>query len=678
MILAWCLLALSVQPAMAQGNNVPGRIVAETLTPAPGQTVTLAFVFEPKAGWHGYWENPGDAGLGLQLEWSLPAGVQASALHYPVPKPLLIGGLMNHVYEAPHAILVDLSLPAGLPTGTELPIRVRGNWLGCTDTICVPQQGDFSLILRTGDGQLEKARRAEFDRWRAALPVPLDQPARFAVDGKKYRIAIPFPANAPLDQPYFFALTNDSLRHAAPQSARRSGNWLVIESEALPAAKPARGLLRFGTNQGLLVDSVAGPIPSGGTAVDTLQPAGKGGDGRTGPVPALGWILLAAVAGGLLLNLMPCVFPILGLKALALAKAGGNEGEARRDALAYSAGVIASCVLLGALLLGLRAGGEEIGWAFQLQEPLFVLFLMLLMVAVTSNLAGLFELRGFGGGEALTRQGGLAGSFWTGVLAAVVATPCTGPFMAAALGAALLLPAVEALLLFAALGLGIALPFLLIAYVPPLRRLLPRPGPWLGRFRIAMAIPMALTALALGWLLWRQAGEAALMVGVLASAALIALLWLYREWRDRMRFAAPALAATVALLFGAAAYWLPQESPSHAVAKLNGEKFDAQRLAALRSEGRPVFLYFTADWCVTCKVNEAAAINRADTEKLFRKNGIVTMVGDFTRRDPDIARFLASHGRSGVPLYLYYPPKSEPRELPQILTPAIIADEVSR
>lgn len=676
-MLVWCLVALSVQPAFAQDNNVPGRIIAETLAPAPGQTVTLAFVFEPKAGWHGYWENPGDAGLGLQLDWTLPAGVRAGPLRYPVPKPLLIGGLMNHVYEAPHAILVDLTLPADVPKGAKLPIRVRGNWLGCTDTICVPQQGDFSLDLRLGDGRIEKARRAEFDRWRAALPVPLDQPARFAIDGKHYRIAIPYPEGAPLDRPYFFALTNDSIRHAAPQTARRQGDWLIMESEALPGATAVRGLLRFGEDQGLLVNGVAGQVPSGGAAIDTLQPTGKGGAGPDASSTALAWILLAALAGGLLLNLMPCVFPILGLKALSLAKAGGDEADARRDALAYSSGVIASCVSLGALLLALRAGGEEIGWAFQLQEPLFVLFLLLLMVAVTANLAGFFELRGFGGGESLTRQDGFAGSFWTGVLAAVVATPCTGPFMAAALGAALLLPAGEALLLFAALGLGIALPFLMIAYVPPLRRMLPRPGPWLGRFRMIMAVPMALTALALAWLLWRQAGEAALVVAILASAGLTLLLWMYRTLRDRVRFATPALAATAALLFAGASCWLPQGTPSGTVAQLSGEKFDERRLTALRSEGRPVFLYFTADWCVTCKVNEAAAINRSETEALFRENNIVVMVGDFTRRDANIARFLAMHGRSGVPLYLYYPPKENPRELPQILTPSIVADAIT-
>jgi thiol:disulfide interchange protein len=271
----------------------------------------------------------------------------------------------------------------------------------------------------------------------------------------------------------------------------------------------------------------------------------------------------------------------------------------------------------------------------------------------------------------------MAGSFWTGVLAALVATPCTGPFMAAALGAALLLPAVQALLLFAALGLGIALPFLAIAYVPRLRAMLPRPGAWLGTFRKAMAVPMALTALALGWLLWRQAGEVGLWFGLAASAVLLVLLWLYGHLAGKLRFATLGIAAATALLFTVALRWLPDDAqPAATTAKLNGEPYSAERLSALRAAGKPVFLYFTADWCVTCKVNEAAAINRAETGKLFKDKGVTIMVGDFTRRDPAIARFLAQHGRSGVPLYLYYPAGEDPRELPQLLTPGIIAEAV--
>lgn len=679
--LRWLLLVfalLGAEVAAAQELNVPGRLVAETETPAPGAGTTLSFAFQPRPGWHGYWENPGDAGLGLQLEWKLPAGVTVGKPLFPVPKPLLIGGLMNHVYEEPHAMLVDLQVAPTVKPGTRMPIEVAANWLACTDTICVPQQDRFTLELTVGDGAVGAGKRKQFDQWRAAIPVPLDQDARYAISGTRYAIAIPYPASAPLDRPYFFALTTQRIRYAAPQSARRIGDWLVIETEAQGQAGPIEGLLRIGDGQGLLIRTMAGQIPQGGEKVSALA-----ADDKLAPaspaLPALPWLLLGALVGGLLLNLMPCVFPILGLKALTLAKAGGDEREARRDALAYSAGIVLSCLALGAIMLALRAAGEEVGWAFQLQEPAIVLGLLVLMVAITANLAGLFEFPGFAIGGGLTRQSGISGSFWTGILAAIVATPCTGPFMAAAMGAAILLPTSEAMLLFASLGIGIALPFLLIAYIPKLRGALPRPGPWLGKFRVLMAIPMGLTALALLWLLSRLSGDNGLWIGGLSVVLMLALLVGYRSIQARMRSAPILLLIGIVALIGVGAKLLPDAgmpAASQNKAIPGAIAFDAGRLSALRGQGTPIFLYFTADWCVTCKVNEAAAINRDETIRLFRDKGIKVMVGDFTRRDPAIARFLAQHGRSGVPLYLFYPAGADARELPQILTVDSLANAV--
>ena len=669
---------VSAQIGAAQELNVPGKLLAEIDAPAPGSNVTLAFLFEPKAGWHGYWENPGDAGLGLQLEWKLPAGITAATPRFPVPKPLLIGGLMNHVYEDPHAILVDLRIDRTVRAGTNLPVEVSANWLACTDTICVPQQGTFTLQLVAGNGEIDPAGRRQFDKWRSAIPVPLDQPARFAIKGKSYQIAIPYPASAPLDRPYFFVKTLDRIRYAAPQTARRNGNWLIIETEAQGASGPVEGLLRIGDGQGLAISTVAGDIPDGGSKITALGATDKlATTERT--LPSLPWLLFGALLGGFLLNLMPCVFPILGLKALTLAKAGGDEIEARLDALTYTAGVVLSCLALGAALLSLRAAGEEIGWAFQLQEPAIVYGLLLLMVAVTANLAGLFEIPGMSINGNLARQPGLLGSFGTGVLAAFVATPCTGPFMAAAMGAAILLPTAEAMFLFGALGIGIALPFILIAYVPRLRALLPRPGPWLGRFRLWMAVPMGLTALALSWLLWRQTGMTGLWIGTVSAALLLVLLTTYRALYQRRGLALSLLLFGSVALVGFGAQMLPETDADRNAAQAafpGAMQFDAARLSQLRASGAPVFLYFTADWCVTCKVNEAAAINREETVALFKAKNIKVMVGDFTRRDPAIARFLAQHGRSGVPLYLYYPTNGEPRELPQLLTVDILSEAI--
>jgi len=659
--------AASIANAQVPGatQNVRASIVAETATPAPGDTVTVAIVMDPKSGWHDYWLNPGDAGTPLELDWKLPPGVTAGPIQAPVPETLIVSGFMNHIYKTRHAFLVDLKIAPTVSAGQILDVRVDARWSACSDTVCVPEGGLLSIPLTVGNGEV--GDRTRFDKWRAALPVALDRQALYAIDDKQISIAIPYPRRAVVEKVWFFPRTANLFRYAVPQSARRTGNWLIVSGEVSRAfAGRIDGLLRFGDAQGLEVRAMPGAVPAGGDVVTVLGEANA--PDYVQSTINFGWILSFSILGGLLLNLMPCVFPILGLKALSLAKMGGNESEARRDALAYSAGVMLSCLALGGLLLALRAGGEEIGWAFQLQEPVVVLLLLLLMVAVTANLAGLFDIGSIGAGSALTRKGGISGSFWTGVLAAVVATPCTGPFMAAALGAALLLPVTQALLLFAGLAFGLALPFLLLAYVPAARRMLPKPGPWLNTFRKAMAVPMALTALALLWLIWQLMGLNGLLIG--GGASLVMLWQLFELGRNRRSRAGSKLviAAIVGIALASTIILSNTAMIPQAVTSLPDENFSENKLAEHRAKGSPVFLYFTADWCVTCKVNEAAAIDRDETQSTFKKAGVVTLKGDFTRRDPAIARFLAKHGRSGVPLYLYYPKGGEPVVLPQILT----------
>jgi thiol:disulfide interchange protein len=644
-------------------QNVRASIAAETNTPAPGDTVTVAIIMDPKPGWHDYWLNPGDAGTPLELEWQLPPGVTAGPIQAPVPETLIVSGFMNHIYKTKHAFLIDLKIPANVRAGQRLAIKVDARWSACSDTVCVPEGSTLVVPLTVGNGKIATSERNRFDQWRSALPVPLDRQARYAIDGKRISIAIPYPKSASAERLWFFPQTENIFRYAAPQSARRTGNWLVVTGE-VDKAFDGRidGLLRFGNAQGLEVRAMPGAVPAGGDSVSVLG-SNASPDSRV----TFGGILGLSILGGLLLNLMPCVFPILGLKALAIAKAGGDERGARRDSLAYTAGIMLSCLALGGAMLALRAAGEEVGWAFQLQDPAIVLLLLLLMVAITANLAGLFEVGGFGAGDRLTRKGGMAGSFWTGVLAAVVATPCTGPFMAAAMGAALLLPTLQALLIFVGLGFGLALPFLAIAYIPPLRSRMPKPGAWMDRFRKMMAVPMALTALALLWLLAQLVGGEGWLIGGLAVAALLAGIFII------VRQKAPvwSILGIVTAIFAAgflALGRLPASVSAIEQSRLGGQAFSEEALAKLQAEGQPVFLYFTADWCVTCKVNEAAAIDRQETANAFAKAGIVIMVGDYTRRDPEITRFLAKYGRSGVPLYLYYPKGGEAQILPQVLT----------
>ena len=656
-------------PAAAAPQYVRASMEIETRSPAPGDIVTVAIVMDPKPGWHDYWVNPGDAGTPLELAWQLPAGMHAGPLRAPVPDTLIVSGFMNHIYKSKHAFLVDLKIPDSAIVGQNLAIKVDARWSACSDLVCVPESATLSVPITVGAGSIGKSDRTGFDAWRSALPVPLDRKARYTIQGNRIDIAIPYPRSADADRVWFFAQSENLFRYATPQSARRTGDWLIVSSEVKePFAGEIEGLLRFNDAQGLDVRATPGDIPTGGAAISVL---GKGAaiEGQETPL-SFGWILAFSVLGGLLLNLMPCVFPILGLKALSLAKMGGDEREARRDAVAYTVGIVLSCLVLGGIMLALRTAGEEVGWAFQLQDPAIVLLLLLLMIAVTANLAGLFEIGGIGAGEKLTRKDGMSGSFWTGVLAAVVATPCTGPFMAAAMGAALLLPASLALLVFAGLGLGLALPFLAIAFIPLLRKRMPRPGPWMVRFRQWMAVPMALTSLALLWLLYQLAGFSGVLIG--GTAALILLSRLFELGR-KQKSGAPRKIVVAAILGITIAAMLiidnvPILAPAPQPIKNGSVAFDEEQLAVLRAEGKPVFLYFTADWCVTCKVNEKTAIDRTETNAAFAKAGIQTMVGDYTRRDPDITRFLAKHGRSGVPLYVYYPPNADARLLPQILT----------
>jgi DsbC/DsbD-like thiol-disulfide interchange protein/cytochrome c biogenesis protein CcdA len=657
LLLALILLfaAGSAHAQLAPGEKAMAvRLVAETQAPAAGSKVTLALVMTPREGWHGYWKNPGDAGVGTRIAWRLPQGMKAGPLRFPVPERLIIQGLMNYVYEGEHALLVDVDVPRGLAPETRLPVRGRVDYLVCTDKICVPEAADVATELSVGTAGAIPA--ASFEGYRRALPRPLGAEARWERRGDLLRLGIPLPAGARLDDPYFFPATDGALVYSAPQAVSRRGDWLILETRA-PGAAPTvvEGVLKIGPGEGLEVRAVAGPVPEKGGPLAPSEHAPAAGG-------AAFWVALAgAIVGGLLLNVMPCVFPILSLKALSLARAGGDERAARREALAYAAGAVLACLALGAVLLALRAGGAAVGWAFQLQDPRVILFLLLLVTAIALNLAGLFELPALGGRLA----GGRTGAFSTAALAAFVATPCTGPFMGAALGAALVLPAAASLAVFGGLGLGLALPFVLLGYVPALRRLLPRPGPWMARFRHILAVPMALTALGLAWILERQTGLTGLAIGAAGAAVLALVLWRGGR-RQHWSALLPALllaALAIALLPTASA---PAEARSGAA--LGAEPFSEARLSELRLAGRPVFVYFTADWCLTCKVNEAAVLDREEVARAFRDKGAAVLVGDWTRGDPEIGRFLEKQGRSGIPLYLWYPPGREAEVLPQILT----------
>ena len=661
------------QPAQ---NAIASSLIPETAIVAPGRMVTLALMMRPKPGWHGYWKNPGDSGMETQIAWELPAGLTAGPIQYPVPDRLVMAGLMNYVYKGDYAQLIDVAVPSGAAPGMKLPIRARIDYLACTDEICVPETADVAVDLEVGLAPGAPTDAAVFDRLREALPKPLGSEARFKRVGDRFRLAIPLPAGLELVEPYFYPLTDGALSYAAAQTFSRENDTLIVETAASSnggSLDAVEGVLKLGDGNGLSLKAVPGTVPSAGTPLELegAQPA----PGASAVLAAL----LGALLGGLLLNIMPCVFPILSLKALSLAKAGGDEGAAKREAIAYTGGAVLICLALGAALLALRAGGAAAGWAFQLQDPRVILALLLLMTAVALNLAGLFELPSLSPGGRLAERGGPSGAFWTGALAAFVATPCTGPFMGAALGAALVLPTALALALFAGLGLGLALPFLALGFVPALRRRLPKSGPWLERFRLLMSLPMFLTALALAWILGRQSGVDGMALGLAATMVLGLALWWVGRSQGRTRSWVPLVPAAIVAV--AVVILVPTAAAEPAIATtqsvLRSEPFSEARLAALQQEGRPVFAYFTADWCVTCKVNEKGALEREQVAEAFDQAQVAVLVGDWTRGDAAIGRFLEKHGRSGVPLYLYFAPGEPVEILPQVLTPSRLVSMVS-
>lgn len=673
LLFAVLIAAPGITPVLAQSSAQLERtkveLVAETARPAPGSRFTVGVALTPAKGWHTYWQQPGDAGMPPRAQWALPSGTTASEFRFPVPEPFLVSGLMNHVYSGQNILLADIEVPEG--ASGAFPLQVRLDWLVCDDRLCVPEAADLSLPLTIGDGAANTAHTRLFQEARAALPHALPEAAHFQRDGARMRIEIPFATPEEVSSAHFFPLGDDALLFASPQSFSRTEQSLIVETDAVPDGHPSEvaGLLRIeraGQPLGLTLTATPGEVGVG-------KPLATGHGTGMAWLPALGM----AVLGGLLLNLMPCVFPILSLKALSLARAGQAQSVARAEGLSYTAGVVLVTTALGGAAVALAQAGQGAGWAFQLQNPGVILFLMLLTFAIGLNFAGLFELGGMQLGNQLAAKPGNKGAFFTGTLAAFVATPCTGPFMAGALGAALLLPPLAGIAVFAGLGFGLALPFLLLGFVPALQRRLPKPGPWMLRFRQILAVPMLLTALGLAWVLGRQKGVDAMTLALFAALLFALLLWLggQRQRQAKRATFSMLLAALVALTAPLLVHRMP--TPDGATqgagpSTLAASRFSPMALQAALDARTPTFLYFTADWCVTCKVNEKGALSSSAVAESFEKRGIKVLVGDWTRPDPEIAHFLEQRGRAGIPLYLFYDADGRVTELPQLLTTGML------
>ena len=703
MLLVAALLAMMPGPAAAQsGAHIEASIHAESAVPRPGTTTRIAIRMAPEAGWHGYWSNPGDSGLPAVARWTLPEGVTISALRHPAPALLELAGLASYVHQGAYTLLAELTLPPGIAPGTAIPLRADISWLACSDTLCVPERATLALRLTAGDGSPDPASASLIDAALSALPQAGAGTIEVARDGANWRFVITGAGDIAAPSAHLFPAEEGWFTASAPQRiARADGGWQVTVAAADSAAPgPFRGILADGRHSYALAtdglppaiavaDAEAPPSPAANSsaAAGTLAaaeplppepPSSAAPSSAAAFEPGALWIALAgAVVGGLLLNLMPCVFPILSLKALGLARSGSDNRTARVEGVAYFAGSVITTTALGATLLAARALGHDVGWSFQLQDPRIILLLMLLSVGIALNLAGLFEVRGPSfSGRWLAQRGG-AGAFGTGALAALIATPCSGPFMGVALGAALVLPAPAALAVFAGLGIGMALPFLLVAFVPQIQRWLPAPGAWMGTFRHILAVPMLLTAIGLAWVLGRQSGVDGLALGLLLAALAGLGLWWVGQRQSGGSRAAIGLAPVAAALLLALTIDLPRPATAAPPAPAGTEPFSEARLAELQAQGTPVFVDFTADWCLVCQVNERVAIDRAETQAAFAEAGVVTLVGDWTNGDPAITRFLERRGRNSIPYYLFVPAGGPAEELPQVLSSGILIEQAS-
>ncbi len=681
-LLAALLAALLPAQASAAESNLETTprttvsLVSDHAAVSPGQVLRIGLRQRLAPHWHTYWKNPGDAGSPPNIAFTLPQGATVGEIDWPGPDRFIIGPVASYGYENEIVFPMRLTVPQDARPGSELVIEAGGDWVVC-EKECIPEEGKFRLSLPVEASPRPAAAdiRAAFGIADARRPQTSPWKASLAIGGSGLQLLVKGEG-----------LSSQSVRSALFFPER----WGVVDHVAPQGLTAGQGELRLSLQkaQGYAPGSAKGllAVTDGGGqkrwfALE-LAPAATAAPDST-PVTLPLWQMAAfALIGGLILNLMPCVFPVLAIKATALAgMSGGDRREVRLSAVFYTLGVLAAFMALAAALLAVRAGGTAVGWGFQFQSPLFVAGMCWLMLSIGLNLSGVFEVGSSlaGTGQQLAERKGHAGSFFTGLLAVVVATPCTAPFMGAAIGSALVAPAYVSLVVFAMMGLGLALPFLLLGLFPAAARRLPRPGKWMVTLRQAMAFPMYATAAWLLWVLAQQAGEAGLRTA-LAGAVLVGLVgWLVGLGQQgvKVRWLPRGFALLgMAGLLGLMAVLQPTEPPPAASSQQAGsaEPYSAERLASLRAAGKPVFVNMTAAWCITCLVNERTTLSTAAVQQAMQAREVVYMKGDWTNRDPAITVFLQSFQRDGLPFYAYYPPGKEAVVLPPVLTPAIVTE----
>ena len=656
-------LAQARQSLPLDTGNTEISLISSQDTIAPGDSFTVALRMKFDGNWYTYWRNAGDSGEAVNIVWDLPDGVSAGPIMWPAPRVKTVGPIVSYALGGDVWLPIKFTVGENVNPAQTLMLKAHAYYLVCDD-ICIPEDGALSLPISIGPTQNNAVHMTLIEAAKAKIPQAADARGSAVIEAGKVIFDIADLPNG-FTSPEIFPHANPIIAHSNPITVT------TAEKGVRFSASPG-----YGWDEGLPQNFDATLVAEDGrTIIVPIATDNRVDIGTTAIAPrssaniGLLGAIFGAFLGGLILNLMPCVFPIISLKALSLAKtAHGERASVRRAAWAYTMGVFVSFVLFALFIIGLKAGGASVGWGFQLQSPWLVGLLSLLLFAIGLNLLGVFELGGRFqniGADSVNKAGPLP-SFLTGVLAVVVATPCTAPFMAGAVGLALASSAAVTLVIFFALGLGFALPFLLVAYIPGLLSRLPKPGAWMETFKQFLAYPMFAAAIWLAWILSLQAGSTGTLKLLLAGLALAFGIWSLGKGGG---FSKVLGRATLLI-----AFVLPFSlSASDGAANLKSKAWSAQAVAAARAENRPVFVDFTAAWCVTCKVNESLVLKTKKTKRLFEQTDTEFLVADWTNKDDVIAAELQRFGRAGVPLYLAYKPRATEAEvLPQVLSYEII------
>lgn len=689
LLFGFLLLALSTATAMAaptnvvQTDNAKATLISERQNISAGDMFYLALEMDLREHWHSYWINPGAAGLPTAIKWQLPAGLIAGEILWPKPKAIYLGALVNYGYEGKTLYPIPFTATDDFDASVPITITANTSWLVCKD-VCIPEGAVLKLTLNQGAAEIPSNAKSIKNALNGLPPIlPIEQlQGGFTVDGDKIRFSFIGDAvsNIKRGKKYlrFFPVDIGMVKHNDPQTLSFGEQGFTLWSNAGFRAKRDKlqaldGVLIVGEGRSAkawtvnLTENFA-PDATGfnlDPALQTTPKAIKGG---------LLLALLLAFIGGVLLNLMPCVFPVLSMKVMGFVSAAHDEAaKIRKSGIFFLIGVLVSFLFLGGLLLALKAGGQQIGWGFQLQYPPFVAAIAVLFFVIGLNFLGLFQIGGqwTGIGNKLTKGNGNVGAFFTGVLAVIVASPCTAPAMGWAMGYTLTQSAPGSLLIFAALGLGFAAPFTLLSFYPQLLRKLPKPGAWMQRFHQFMAFPMFGAAIWLVWVLGSLEGMIAIAAMLIAFLLIAFAFWSLKGKVFGKIMAGIAFIAAIVMVFNGFA--------DRDVSGLKPQAWSPELVQSLQTEGKVVFVDFTAEWCVTCQFNKRTSLSGNKAAETFAKYNAAFLVADWTARDDRIASELAKFGRVGVPLYLVYSPVSpKPLILPEILTPKIVAEALAK